>query len=204
MNRGDIRTAVKRRLAIPASGDGMLTDAVINDLINNALSVISAAREWPWLLDTKTLNFDPSSDYLPNDFIRARQLVYNELPVAWVQLEDYLNPDRLSNTFAWTIIGNQAYLTPAPTTNATGTLYYYKAEPALLSDYAEPLMPALHHGIIVAYTSYLAALVRQDEGRAGVYMAEYNTLMRDTNDDLKQNTSRRIRYNSGWRFSSWT
>lgn len=203
MNRGDIRTAVKRRLAIPANGDGMLTDTVINDLINQALVVISSARDWPWLLDTATLNFAPDSALIPTDFIRARQLVYNGLPVPWVQLEDYLNPDRINYTFAWTIIGDTAYLNPTPSTNASGTLYYYKNEPDLVTDFSTPLMPKVLHNMVAAYACYLAALVRQDENRASAYFAEYQMMLNNARDDLKQNSSRRIRMDSGWNYSYW-
>ena len=56
MNRGEIRTAVKERLAIPSIGDGLLPDSTLNSLINRSLATISAAKEWPWLLDTYTMN----------------------------------------------------------------------------------------------------------------------------------------------------
>ena len=203
MNRGEIRTAVKRRLAIPSSGDGMLPDTVLNDLINNALTTISSARDWPWLLTTATLNFAPDTALLPTDFIRARQLMYNNYPVQWVQLEDYLDPLRFNTTFCWTIIGNTAHLGPAPSSNADGTLYYYRSEPQLVTDFSTPLMEPVLHNLIVAYASYLAALVRQDEARASAYMAEYQMLLNNVRDDLKQNTSRRIRTGNSWNYSYW-
>ena len=75
MNRGEFRTAVKERLAIPSIGDGLLSDTTINGLINRSLSVIASSKEWPWLLDDYTLNFVSGSASLPNDFVRARSLV---------------------------------------------------------------------------------------------------------------------------------
>lgn len=204
MNRGEIRAAVKERLAIPSIGDGLLPDSTLNNLINRALATISAAKEWPWLLDTYNITFVDGSAHIPNDFVRARQLVINNVPVLWLQLEDFLMPDRRIAVFAWTIIGNQARLNPVPTTDQSGTLYYYRSEPELLSDYSAPLMPVLHHSLIVAYTAYLAALVRQDEGRAAVYQAEYQAILNNMRDDLKQNTSRRIRYDSGYQYAAWS
>jgi hypothetical protein len=204
MNRGEIRAAVKERLAIPSIGDGLLPDSTLNNLINRSLATISAAKEWPWLLDTYDITFVDGSAYIPNDFVRARQLVLNNLPVLWLQLEDFLMPDRRISVFAWTIIGSQARLNPVPTNDQSGTLYYYKAEPELLSDFSTPLMPALHHPLIVAYTAYLAAMVRQDEGRAAVYQAEYQAILNNMRDDLKQNTSRRIRYDSGYQYAAWS
>lgn len=204
MNRGEIRTAVKERLAIPSIGDGLLPDSTLNSLINRSLATISAAKEWPWLLDTYTMNFVGGSSHLPNDFVRARQLVINDAPVLWLQLEDFLKPDRISAVYCWTIIGAQARLTPIPSTDTTGTLYYYRSEPELLSDYSTPLMPALHHSLIVAYTAYLAALTRQDEARAAVYQAEYQSILNNMRDDLKQNSSRRIRYDTGYQYAAWS
>lgn len=206
MNRGEIRDAVKQRLAIPASGDGQLTNTVLDDLINRALTVIAGARDWPWLLSTFSLTFETSTGqaFLPNDFIRARQLVYNGYPVLWVQLEDFLNPDRTYATFAWTIIGNKAQITPVPSTDISATLYYYRNEPELISDYSAPLMPSKDHNIIIAYTAYLGAMVRQDDARAATYIAEYRSLLNDMRDDLKQSTSRRIRYGSGYTYASWS
>ena len=205
MNRGEIRTAVKQRLAIPSSGDGQLTDTVLDSLINTALAHISQARQWPWLLNTQNVTFSNGTAYLPQDFIMARSLVYNSRPVTWLQLEDFISaPDTDYSGYAWTIVGNQAQLTPVPTTDITTTLYYYRAEPELYSDYSTPIMPAMHHHLIVAYASYLAAIVRQDEGRASVHMAEYNAIMGNMRDDLNQSTSRRIRYRRGYDYATWT
>lgn len=204
MNRGEFRTAVKERLAIPSIGDGLLPDSTINSLINRSLSVIASAKEWPWLLDDYSMTFVSGVATLPNDFIRARQLVINDKPAYWLQLEDFLMPDRTTGAFAWTIVGNKAKLTPLPTTDVSATLYYYRNEPTLASDFSTPLMPSLHDSIVVAYTCYLAAMVRQDEGRAAVYQAEYQALLNNMRDDLKQSSSRRIRYDGGYQYATWS
>jgi len=204
MNRGEFRTAVKERLAIPTIGDGLLSDTTLNSLINRSLSVIASAKEWPWLLDDYTMNFVSGSASLPNDFIRARSLVIDSKPTTWLQLEDFIMPDRMNGAFAWTIIGNKAKLTPLPTSTLTGTLYYYRNEPNLASDASTPLIPTVHHSLIVAYTCYLASMTRQDEGRAAVYQAEYQALLNNTRDDLKQNTGRRIRYDGGYQYATWS
>jgi hypothetical protein len=204
MNRGEFRTAIKERLAIPTIGDGLLSDTTLNSLINRSLSVIASSKEWPWLLDDYTLNFVSGAASLPNDFIRARSLVIEGRPTVWLQLEDFVMPDRNNGTFAWTIIGNKAKLSPVNTTTVTGTLYYYRNEPTLASDASTPLIPSIHHSLVVAHACYLAAMTRQDESRAAVYQAEYQSLLNNTRDDLKQNTGRRIRYDGGYEYSSWS
>lgn len=204
MNRGDIRSAVKLRLAIPSTGDGLLTDAVLDSHINRSLATISGAREWPWLLTTNDLTFVSGQASLPQDFIRARSLIYNTLPVQWVQLEDFLDPDRFFVPYGWTIVGNTAKLAPTPTSTITATLYYYRAEPELHSDFSIPLIPSLHHELIVAHAAYLACLTRQDEQRASVNFADYNMMLNNMRDDLKQNTGRRIRFERGRQYAVWS
>lgn len=207
MNLGELRDALKQRLSIPSIGDGLLPDSTLNSLINRALQVVSGAREgWPWLLATHTLTF-PANDgtaYLPSDFMKSRELLINGYPVSWAQLEDFLNPDRISATYCWTVIGRQAKIAPVPGTTQTGTLYYYRAEPELVTDYATPLMPAHLHSVIIAYAAFLAANVRQDDQRAAAYMAEYKSLLNDMRDDLKVNVTRRIRYGWNRQWASWS
>jgi hypothetical protein len=204
MNRGEFRTAIKERLAIPSIGDGLLSDTTLNSLINRSLSVIASSKEWPWLLDDYTLNFVSGSASLPNDFVRARSLVIESKPTCWLQLEDFIMPDRNNGTFAWTIIGNKAKLSPLPTTTVTGTLYYYRNEPVLSSDSSTPLLPIIHHSLVIAHSCYLAAMTRQDEGRAAVYQAEYQAFSNNMRDDLKQNTGRRIRFDGGYQYATWS
>ena len=203
MNRLEIQNAVKQRMAIPSTGDGQLTDSVINNLINQALTVISAEHDWPWLLTSTSVTFTSGSASLPSDFIKSRALIYNTLPVQWVQLEDFLDPDRWFAPFSWTIIGSTAKVTPTPTTNIATTLYYYRREPDLTTDGSTPLMPSQFHNLIVAYATYLAAMVRQDEGRAAVHMADYNMLLNNMRDDLTQSTTRRIRYDRSSQYATW-
>ena len=74
MNRGELRTEIKDRLAIPSSGDGLITDSYVNSSINNALSRISAERDWWWLSGTSTPVFSTTTGFAtrPSDFMRAQ------------------------------------------------------------------------------------------------------------------------------------
>lgn len=200
-----MRSAVQLRMGITGTYTDALLPAVnIDILINNALDQISASAQWPWLLTSTSLSFAPSTATLPFDFIMARSLVYNGYPVQWIQLEDYLDPDRFFSPFGWTIVGNQARLTPAPTANASGTLYYYRNEPALVSDTDIPLLPTVHHNAVVSLAAYMGCLARQDESRASVNMADYRLNVNNMRDDLKQNTSRRIRFDRGKQYATWS
>ena len=45
MDRSELRTAIKDRLAIPSAGDALITDAFVNTSINDALNRVSAERD---------------------------------------------------------------------------------------------------------------------------------------------------------------
>jgi hypothetical protein len=205
MNRGELRTEIKNRLAIPSSGDGLITDSVVNTAIQDALNVIATTRDWPWLLTSQQLAFPANigATELPCDFIRAKELVINGQPVTYVDLNQFLATDQLGYPYVWTTVGNDIKIFPIPGTLLLGTLYYYKAEPELTTDGQSPLMPSFLHQWIVAYGAYLCALRRQDEGRAQVYFAQSNDLLNRMRDDVRRKTGRRIQTSREYSYVNW-
>lgn len=204
MNRGDLRTAIKDRLAIPSTGDGLITDAYVNTSINDALARVSAERDWWWLASTATLNFDSTygQAQLPSDFMRANQLVINSALVEQIPFEDYISGDA-DVGYGWTIYGSYVKINPIPSTTTTGTFYYFRSEPALSADGSSPLMPSAYHYIIVAYGSYLCAARRQDEQRASLYLQEYGNWLRTLNDDNRSSIKKRIKFDRLSDYASW-
>lgn len=205
MNRSELRTAIKDRLAIPSTGDGLITDTFVNTSINDALNRISAERDWWWLAATATLNFDNvnGAATLPSDFMRANQLVINDSAVEQITFEDYIDPMFSADTYGWVIYGNQARITPVPSTTTPSTFYYFRSEPALSSDSSTPLLPGLYHYAIVAYGAYLCAARRQDESRASLYLQEYGNWLKTLNDDNRSSIKKRIQFNRLADYASW-
>lgn len=209
MNRGEIRQAVIDRLAIPTSNDSstdpLITDTYINTAINQALARISMERDWWWLAFNATLTFDTTygAATLPSDFMRANQLVINDNVAEYVPFETYLDPLVDATTYGWTIYGSQAKITPIPTTSTSGTLYYFRSEPALSSDATSPLMPAAYHYTVVAYAAHLCAARRQDEQRASLYLQEYGNYLKSLNDDNRANIKKRIKFSRRSDYASW-
>lgn len=205
MNRGELRTAIKDRLAIPSTGDGLITDTYVNTSINDALNRISAERDWWWLAATATGNFDSvyGQSQLPSDFMRANQLVINGSAVQQITFEDYIDPMFDADTYGWVIYGNYVKITPIPSTTTSGTLYYFRSEPALSSDSSTPLLPTLYHYCIVAYGSYLCAARRQDESRASLYLQEYGNWLKTLSDDNRSSIKRRIQFNRLADYATW-
>lgn len=205
MNRGELRTEIKNRLAIPSSGDGLITDTVVNQAIQDSLNVIASTRDWPWLLTSQQVAFPANigATDLPCDFIRAKELVINSQPVTYVDLNQFLATDQLGYPYVWTIVGNQIKIFPIPGALTLATIYYYKAEPELVADTSEPIMPNFLQQWIVAYGAYLCALRRQDEGRAQVYLAQSNDLLNRMRDDLRRKTGRRIQTSREYSYVNW-
>lgn len=206
MNRGELRTEIKNRLAIPSSGDGLITDTVVNQAITDALNVMVTTRDWPWLVASQQLAFPANINYaeLPCDFVRAKELVVNGQPVPYVDLNQFINTADYSGwPYQWTIIGNQVQISPTSSQMILATMYYYKGEPELTADTQEPVMPGFLHQWIVAYGAYLCALRRQDEGRAAVYMAQSNDLMNRMRDDVRRKTGRKIQVAPRVSYANW-
>lgn len=205
MNKGELRTEIKNRLAIPSSGDGLITDTVVDQSIEDALNVIATTRDWPWLMKTCQLAFPANLGVaeLPDDFIRAKELVINDEPVTYVDLNQFLYTDSAGYPYVWTIVADQVRIYPVGTTMILGTLYYYRAEPPLVADTSVPLMPAFLHQWIVAYGAYLCALRRQDEGRAQVYLNQSNDLLNRMRDDVRRKSGRRIQTSRQFSYVNW-
>ena len=215
MNLLDLRNAVKDRLAIRSEGggvslDGLITNAYVNTSIDDALNRVSMERDWWWLATTAPLSFDivDGDAPLPADFMRANKLVINDYPVEPLPLDTFLDPNADSNAYGWLVYGNAVKITPIPTTTTTGTLYYFRNEPALSTqstpDTKSPLMPVVYHKSIVAYASHLCAARRQDEQRAALYLQEYGNFLKSMSDDNRATIHRRIKFSRAMSDAAWS
>lgn len=210
MNRLELRDAIKDRLTIRSDGsgnslDGLISNSFINTSINDALNRISLEKDWWWLATTASLTFSTvtGKSSLPADFMRANELVINGQTAELIPLETFLDPEADYSSYGYTIYGKEILLTPIPSTSQTGTLYYFKSEPALTSDSATPIIPPVYHYAIVCYGAFLAAARRQDEQRASLYLQEYGNWLKAMNDDNKSSIKRRIKYTRARDYASW-
>lgn len=205
MNRGDLRTAIKNRLAIPSAGDGLITDSIVNDAINQALNVLTMTRDWPWLLTSAQLAFPANvgAAEFPCEMTRAKELVINNAVVPYIELNQFLDAPNLGYPYVWTVTGTQIRISPTPGAMVLGTLWYYQADPALTLDTQSPLVPDVYTGWVIAYAAYLCALRRQDEGTAQIYLAQSNDLINRMRDDTRQKTGRKIQVARRWNYTSW-
>lgn len=210
MNRLQLRDAVKDRLAIRSDGsgnslDGLITNAIVNTAIDDALKRISIEKDWYWLATTASLTFSTTTGKapLPADFMRANQLVVNSSPAELLPLDTVIDPLSDNATFGWLVYGLEAQITPVPSTVPTATLYYFRYEPTLASDSASPVMPVPYHYAIVSYASYMCAARRQDEPRAALYLQEYGSYLRTMSNDNRSVIRKRIKFGRRRDYATW-
>lgn len=210
MNRGELRSAVKDRLAIRSDGsgnslDGLISNTYVNTAIDDALNRISIEKDWYWLATTASLTFSTTTGKasLPSNFLRANELVVNGYPAELLPLDTVIDPLADQATYGWQIYGLEAQLTPIPSTVPTATLYYFRFEPSLTTDGATPILPVPYHYAVVSYAAYLCSARRQDEPRASLYLQEYGSFLRTMANDNRSTIHKRIKFSRRRDYATW-
>lgn len=156
MNRGELRAALISRLGIPSTGDALLTNTSLDDIIGYALRDLASEHDWPWLVTDDTLTFTNGVAAAPAALVKPLDLIINGKRARYASRAEFRDAQANGNVCAWTVIGSSVMMTPVPTTAPTASLDYIQAEPALANDQAEPLLPDAHHQVLIARASYLA------------------------------------------------
>lgn len=153
-----MRTAVRTRMGVPAA-DAFYTDAVLTDLLNEALFSVSSENDWPWLRATETINtVSGTSIYTPAaNWNRTKNLVISGYePLVWVSENEL---DVITGSGAperFTMNGDTIEMKPIPDGVYAVTHRYWRNETILSADGDTPAMPASFHYSIVAFAAYLA------------------------------------------------
>lgn len=204
MNRGQLRARLSLRLRLPPSGDPLLDEPALNDMIAAALTDVSAVKDWPWLVTTTALTFTAGVAALPSTCVKTRDLLVNGWRARPAELAEFLDQASYSTMFMWAIIGPNIQLSPVPTTSPTNILYYVQSEPALLLDTSSPLIPEAHQAAVLSRASYYAELRRAKADAANFHLAEYETSIKRMMDATKRaNRPRQIREAGYQRWASW-
>lgn len=206
MNRGDLRTSLTSRLGIPATGDGLLTTTALNECIDLALRDISDAGSWPWLLSSASVTFTAGVAAFPTGVQQPRELTVGGVRAKKASsLPEFL--DRLADgaLCVWFPVGTNVKLAPVPATApTTAALYFQLSEPALAADGDSPLLPALHHNVLLARAAYHANMRRQKFDGADRAADEYETGLRRMLDAQRATTGpRRIRPAGSTMWAAW-
>lgn len=200
MTLTQLRTALRVRLGV-ATNDTFYTDAVLTDLINEAMFVVENEHDWPWDLTQETITtVIGTAAYTPN----ANWYQTKELFISPYEVFDYMPlkaVDEIPNSgrpLYYAIAGNasgveQIIMKPTPDAVYTVTHRYYKTVTALSADGDTPIMPTQFHYAILAYALYLAHH-RADEGvgriggREAAALKGYQNWLRIMHDARRRGT----------------
>ena len=157
----DLGAAVRYRLGVPSS-DSFYTDAVIVDLLNEALNWYSAQWDWPWLEKKETLTTSGStetvalaSDYSSTVAVTdAVGVPLIEKPMSELQ---FMGSGEAGVCRYYTIWDASIYLRPIP--NGAFSVYHYYRQiedqfTSLNTDVA--LIPVQYENVVVEYATGLA------------------------------------------------
>lgn len=130
--------------------DPIVTPAVVMGALSDALALIAAEADWPWLSTSTTFASvigDPTYS-LPTDYARTIRIIDPDgRPLERAearQLEDEYE-DLTGEPLYWTIDQEQVTLRPTPNAVRTYTHVYVRAEKVLYSDNDVPYLPAQWH-----------------------------------------------------------
>lgn len=204
MNRGQLRTEVALRLRIPPSGDPLLDEPILNDMIRAALVDICSVSDWPWLLTSAAVTFTAGVGPLPASCVKVRELILNSRRGEYVDNAEFWDCQALLSRFAWTVLGPNIVLTPVPTVAPTTLLWFIQGEPALTADTQSPLIPEAHQQVVIARATYHAEVRRGRAEAAAFHEAEYERGLSRMADANKRRTGpRQIREARQRWYATW-
>lgn len=195
-----LRAKVRLRLGSTAD-DAMLTDAQLNESVNNGLRNFALERDWPWLVTPTTIvTVANTGTYaLPANFIHAKGLsVAGGEPLEEVSLNEILRAQRqTSDTYASVFYhdGLSVRLGPKPRSVYTVDLIYVRGENELSTDADTILTPNQYADLVVYMAALDAALPVRDSGLISALRQEieeksnkYSTALQRSTNGPRLNT----------------
>lgn len=202
MNRADFRVAVRYRLGNPTN-EPFFTDPVLNSLVNEALQVVTAEEDWPWLQAATTFSTVAGTQGYspPDDWARTKGLIIDgNTALEWRSLAEVREiPTTATDTPQFfTVFAEEILLAPVPADAYTVKHDYFVSETVLDADTDTPLMPSQFHFAVVAKAVELGHLRQRDNQRAESAAGEYNTwLIRMRKHLSRTSAPKRIRVRPG-------
>lgn len=197
-----LRDAVRVRLGTPESESFYLSQP-LDDLINEALSTISAEGDWAWLQTTETIStvagtrfYTPATNWQTTKALSIQE--YDAM--IYLSLQEIRNwPDATRDVpMFYTVYQNQLYLAPTPSAVYQLRHDYLRTEPLLRDNTDTPLMPGVYHYAIIACAVHLSHLRSGDLPRAQAAQAEYASwLKRMEGQKIKTTSSLKVRVRPG-------
>lgn len=209
MNLAQLRGGVYAR-AGQQTNDPVFTQQVINGYINDAMHMVEADQDWPWLDATTTFTTQagvdtyPMSTFAPNgDWARTHYLIVGQQrPMARFSMEEldsrWPASTMTGQPFEWAVDTDQLVVRPVPDAAYTIKHRYLRGEPDLIGDAQSPLMPAKFHAAICELATWLALRSDREDPRAVACFQAYQQWQTRMKDDRRRASSpNRVRIRPG-------
>jgi hypothetical protein len=174
-----MRTSIRTKLGLSAS-DSLITDTVLDSLINEAVHQFETEADWEWLETQETLNATSGNSTLTPGATHARTVSLTDIAGDTPLVERPIQ--ELEMLTAATGIPQfygfyAGLLEIRPKANGSYSYRhkFVRFEPDLVSGTDTPLAPSTYHYAYVEYASALVHRRLQDERKAAQCMAAYNS-----------------------------
>ncbi|MGH9266733.1 MAG: hypothetical protein ACRD0D_00995 [Acidimicrobiales bacterium] len=179
MNLSQLREAVYDLVGVPAT-DTLLTSAVVDRAVNQALHDAEVESEWPWLETSETVTTVAGTAAYATTALRSLYLAApGQASLALVEQREL--DDRWGSGPAtaagrprdYALWAGLLELRPVPDGAYAYTHRYYRAEPDLALGTDTPLLPASFHTAIVELAAARVLRRNREEARAAQSIAEW-------------------------------
>ena len=158
MQLTDIRTAVRDRIGV-SSNDGILTDTVLNRLINRAVKTFGSEHHWAWLEKSDSQSPTTNTVTMPSDWAATVSVSISgeSRPLLWLPIDEFIRHDQANaDPRFYTVYGDAVLIAPHNTAGVSLVHRYIAVEADLTSDTHEPLCPDHLIEPIIEFASALA------------------------------------------------
>lgn len=192
-----MRDAVRVRLGVPAT-DNFFTDLILTDLVNEALQIYASEYDWPWLsASTSFSSVAGQESYTPPaDWVRTQILTpSDDYPLRLISLNELRQRNEVGGLFnaqfpdSYAISQDSILLSPIPQSGKSYTHDYYRAEPFLVNDGDEPLIPDQWVYCVVAKACSLGYMRQNDMERALGWERQYDKWLARMRDNRRRSTA---------------
>lgn len=194
MNLGQLADTVYVRTGVPTD-DGVLTAAVVRDLIRTALRMLETALPAAsWLETAVTVNVvEGTTTYaLPADWSRTVGVTLLDGEESYlIENMGALELDTMTwsgRPEGWAIANNMLVIGPIPDAPRSLTHRYQRIEPTLALDADQPLLPVKYREALAEYATMLAWRRLKDEGRAAFAQQQVDRWVSIIVDEVRQST----------------
>jgi hypothetical protein len=170
-----------------------LTDTRLLSFINDTYYDVATREPWPFLevQATPTVNASTGQVTSPTDIKQVLKLVdtVHGTRLEPIRGDDFIqiNADRLTTTgqpLGYYFVGSALYLYPIPT-SGTFKLLYLKAPAALtVSPDSSPILPTVHHRLIVLGALVKCYMLEDDAENAAVFTNMFEQRLQQMRNDL--------------------